>query len=383
MALRDERPDPGRVVHRVADDPVALDEADEPVQERLLDRGDRRGAGCRPSSSRPCSRRSRSRRGPRPGRGSAASAMTICGLLPPSSRATRLRFVCAACSRTVRPTSVEPVKATPSMPGGGRCAVPTTEPGPVTTFRTPSGQAGLGAELRDPEQRQRGHRRRLHHDRVARREDRPELPGGHLERVVPGHDRADDPERLADDHRDGARPGRGDLVVELVGRLGVPADRRGRVRDVERAGVADRLADVERLDPGELLAVRVDEVGEALEDLLAVRRRGRRPARRRPPGGRDRPSTSSTPPSATSAIVWPVRRVLDLVGPAADRVDEVAADEGLRAEADLREGVRGRDGHRVHLGAGIGSRVRRSLFGARSGERERPGGWAGVGMLPR
>jgi hypothetical protein len=36
VALRDERPDPGRVVHRVADDPVALDEADEPVQERPL-----------------------------------------------------------------------------------------------------------------------------------------------------------------------------------------------------------------------------------------------------------------------------------------------------------------------------------------------------------
>ena len=70
----------------------------------------------------------------------AASAMTICGLLPPSSRATRLRFVCAECSRTVRPTSVEPVKATPSMPGWRAIAVPTTEPGPVTTFRTPSGR---------------------------------------------------------------------------------------------------------------------------------------------------------------------------------------------------------------------------------------------------
>ena len=129
--------------------------------------------------------------------------------------------------------------------------------------------------------------------------------------------------------------------------------------------------------------VRVDEVGEALEDLLAVRRRGRRPARRRPPGGLDRPVDVLDAALRDLGDRLAVRRVLDLVGPAADRIDEVPADEHLGAETHPLEGVRGRDGHRVHLGAGIGSRVGRSLFGARAGERERPAGWARVGMLPR
>ena len=52
----------------------------------------------------------------------------------------------------------------------------------------------------------------------------PELPGRHLGRVVPGDDRADDADRLAGDRRDRALGRRRDLAVELVGRLGVPAD---------------------------------------------------------------------------------------------------------------------------------------------------------------
>ena len=68
-----------------------------------------------------------------------ASAITIWGLLPPSSSETRFRFVSAECPSTVRPTSVEPVKAMPSMSGCRAIAVPMTGPGPVTTLRTPSG----------------------------------------------------------------------------------------------------------------------------------------------------------------------------------------------------------------------------------------------------
>ena len=38
------------------------------------------------------------------------------------------------------------------MSGCRAIAVPTTEPGPVTTLRTPSGRPASAAELRDPEQ---------------------------------------------------------------------------------------------------------------------------------------------------------------------------------------------------------------------------------------
>jgi hypothetical protein len=68
-----------------------------------------------------------------------ASAITTWGLLPPSSNTTRLRFVSALWWRKLRPTSVEPVKATTSMSGCRAMATPTTSPLPGTTLRTPAG----------------------------------------------------------------------------------------------------------------------------------------------------------------------------------------------------------------------------------------------------
>ena len=59
----------------------------------------------------------------------------------------------------------------------------------------------LRGELRQAQRRQRRLLGRLEHDDVAGRERRRDLPDGHHQRVVPGRDLADDPDRLAADHR--------------------------------------------------------------------------------------------------------------------------------------------------------------------------------------
>ncbi|MNN32289.1 hypothetical protein D3C81_1460090 [compost metagenome] len=70
--------------------------------------------------------------------GTSASARTITGDFPPSSRVSR--FISSSAARpTVRPTGVEPVKVSLSMPGWVAMAAPTTLPRPVTMLMTPSG----------------------------------------------------------------------------------------------------------------------------------------------------------------------------------------------------------------------------------------------------
>ena len=137
----------------------------------------------------------------------SASANTTLADLPPSSSVTRL-IVAAAAAAIERPTSVEPVKAILATSGCSTSRCPQVRPGPTTTFTTPSGRPASGASSAKRSARQRRQLGRLQHDRVARRERRPELPGGDREREVPRRDQADHADRLA--HREGlpaARPG--------------------------------------------------------------------------------------------------------------------------------------------------------------------------------
>jgi hypothetical protein len=115
---------------------------------------------------------------------------------------------------------------------------------------------GLERELGQPQRRQRRELGGLEHDGVPAGESRPELPAGDVEREVPGHDQADDTEGFA--KRGGDSAGGGDrLAVVLVDRAGVVVeDLRGH-SDLA-ASSRDRLADVLRLDAGELLAVLLD-----------------------------------------------------------------------------------------------------------------------------
>ena len=76
----------------------------------------------------------------------------------------------------------------------------------------------------------------------------------------------------------------------LVDGLGVPLEGRRGARDVDVERVADRLADVERLEQGQLVEVLADELGEPEQDPLAGRRRLVAPAPvvERAAGRRDR-----------------------------------------------------------------------------------------------
>ena len=97
----------------------------------------------------------------------------------------------------------------------------------------PRRHSRLEGELR---QADRGERRLLgglQYHRVARQERRSHLPAADDEWIVPGHDRADHPERLAADERQVVGTGRRDLVIELVGKLGVVLDAVGAVGDID------------------------------------------------------------------------------------------------------------------------------------------------------
>ena len=68
----------------------------------------------------------------------SASANTICGDLPPSSRVAGLRPL-AAVSATAMPPASDPVKVTFLTLGCATSASPSSAPRPVTTFSTPAG----------------------------------------------------------------------------------------------------------------------------------------------------------------------------------------------------------------------------------------------------
>src|ERR1700761_7429180 len=68
-----------------------------------------------------------------------ASLKTMLGDLPPSSRVTFFRLDLAAACRMVRPTTVEPVKATLSMSMWEAMAAPAVLPKPERMLTTPAG----------------------------------------------------------------------------------------------------------------------------------------------------------------------------------------------------------------------------------------------------
>ncbi len=148
-------------------------------------------------------------------------------------------------------------------------------------------EADLGGELGHPQRRERSRRVGLEHHRAAGRERRRQLPGRHHQRVVPRHDLSADADRLLQ------------RVVEkrAADRVRAPGDRRDR-RSVEaevldRLGElglhrGDRLADVPRLELGELLSIGGEGVGQRMQEARALGRRRLRPgAVERGPGGID------------------------------------------------------------------------------------------------
>ena len=130
----------------------------------------------------------------------------------------------------------------------------------------------FGRELGDPQRAQGCLRVGLQHDGAPGRQGGRQLPGRHRQRVVPRDDLAGDADRLlqrveeeraADRVRaSGDRGDRGDVEAEVLDGL-VDLGLDGR----------DRLADVARLELGELLPVRDDRVGERVQEPRALGRR--------------------------------------------------------------------------------------------------------------
>ncbi len=209
------------------------------------------------------------------------------GLLPPSSSVTRFsdRPHLAPISR---PTTVEPVNATLSTPG----VVDQRRAGLAVAgehVQRPLREAGLERQLAEPQRGQRRLLGRLEDDRAAGGERRGDLPHRHQQREVPGHDLGADADRLAyacSEHVAGRDRHR--LALDLGRPAGVVAQVGDRGGDVA-LGRRQRLAVVERLELGELVAVGLDQLRERVDQPGALRRR--RPcaaAPRTPPAPRRR-----------------------------------------------------------------------------------------------
>ena len=188
-------------------------------------------------------------------------------------------------------------------------AWPASDPDPGTTLRTPSGSPASDASSAIRSADSRRQPGGLDDQAVAGREGRGRLPGRHQQGEVPGDHRPNHADRLADDQAKGVRTGRRDGVEDLVDRLREPAVGPDGIRDVDLAGVGDRLAAFERVEQRQFLEVRLEQVGEAEEDLLALGRGASRPApvvECPPRGPATAASMSAAPPDAIVAIGRPV-----------------------------------------------------------------------------
>ena len=191
--------------------------------------------------------------------------------------------------------------------------------------RDACGQCVLG----DHQRGERGDLGGLEDDRVPRRDGGQDLPHGHLQRVVPGGDRADDADRLAAD-RGGVRPVVLGLrhAVEDPGSTGEEPDVVDGAGDVELACQLDRLAGLGGLGARVLVGAGLHPVSEGKQGCRALPRRRARPAGVRPPRGRDGGVHIGHRRLTQRGDDRSIRGVEDLDAPAAARhmatVDELA-----------------------------------------------------------
>lgn len=136
---------------------------------------------------------------------------------------------------------------------------------------------GLDGQLGDADGGQRRLLGGLEDHRVAGGQGRTEFPAGHQQREVPRHDGGDHADRLAGHQAQLGMGSGGDFVIDLVDRLGAPAQAVGGAGDVDVQRVADRLAHVQGFQQGQLLGVLQQQIGEADHRLLALGRRQARP----------------------------------------------------------------------------------------------------------
>ena len=200
----------------------------------------------------------------------SASAKTMLGFLPPSSRAT---FFTVRGGRGHEPAAGlhaagerDQVDARVARPAGA----PASGPAPSTRLPTPAGSPassrsrirwmrGVGGELAG-----------LEHEGVAGGQAGRDLPRGLQQRVVPGGDQPADADRLVHDPADDVGvAGVDDAAGVLGGDAAVVAEDRGHVGDVVPA-LDQALAGVLRLGQRDLLGVALEEVGGAQQEVAAL-----------------------------------------------------------------------------------------------------------------
>ena len=237
----------------------------------------------------------------------SASANTMLGDLPPSSSVTRFN-VSAPVRMMILPTSFEPVNPTLSTFGWDVSGAPHVSPNPVSTFSTPAGKPRLLQDLRDLERGQRRLLGGLQDHRAPGRDRRRHLLHGHHHRVVPRRDGGGHAHRLLHDERHRVGTHRRDVAVDLRRPAAVVLEHERDLGDV-LAGLADRLAGVERFELRQALVLAAHDVGGAQQDPAALALGGPRPPRavvERPPRGAHRASTSAGCESGAVAMTSPV-----------------------------------------------------------------------------
>ena len=197
----------------------------------------------------------------------AASSKTMLAALPPSSSVSDLRVPATARAIDL-PTSVEPVNATLSTSPCSTTARPVS-PAPVTMLTTPGGRSACWQISANSSAVSGVVSAGLRTTVLPVASAGRDLPRQHQQREVPRDDLAGHAERA------GARAQAG--VVELVGPARVVEEVRRGQGDVDVAGLADRLAVVQRLEDGELAGALLQQPGDAEQVLAAVGRAHRAP----------------------------------------------------------------------------------------------------------
>ena len=227
----------------------------------------------------------------------SASANTMFGDLPPSSKCNCFRVLAADAMR-IRAVSVEPVKTDAGRRRGvAPSASPAISPRPATTLITPGGRPACLEELCPSQDRCAGLLCRLDDDRVAGRQRGGCLGDHERHRRVPRQHEADDPEGLATGEVEARRADVDGVAVQFVGRAGEEVQDLDAHREVPVQRLLDDPAGVGGLEISQLALVDVGDRRKRSE----VRRRG--PWRRASTTPGRRPTPAATAAATSSALL--------------------------------------------------------------------------------
>ena len=253
------------------------------------------------------------------------------GFLPPSSRATFLTVGRGRCGDP--PTGLEAAGEGDHVdPGVGRERRTCGGPGAEDEVADPGRQPGLLEQAHQVDRRVRRQLARLEHEGVAGGQAGADLPRDLQQRVVPRRHQATDPDGLVDDPADHVGVAGVDHPAGLLG--GDPSvvpEHRDHVGDVVLP-LDEALARVERLHPGDVVGVALEEVGQPQQQVAALAARGGspRPVDERRVGGGDGGLGVGRPGLVHLGDEGPVGRAADLPALTGERGDPCSVDVQIR-----------------------------------------------------